>query len=101
MDNKIEQSMVDVFVNTDNTKPKPTKMLKIESYDFVINFGKHNTQTIGQIVEENPSYVLWLHDNHIKGIFIAQFILNKALENIDKKFFSNNSIEPLEDDLPF
>lgn len=108
---KIDQKIIDDFmrigeqkpinIDRDNVNKTPTKMIKIENYDFRLNFGKYEGKTIGEIVEINPSYLIWLNDNHIRGIFISNYIMNKALENIDKEFFNAESLGPLEDDLPF
>ncbi len=84
-------------------------ILKVDSYDFKLNFGKHNGESIGKIIDYDPQYILWLHDNHIKNIFIHDEILNKALKIKNKlenstpfrNGFTNADFQDREDDLPF
>lgn len=55
-----------------------TSELKI-SHDehYVIEFGKHKGQTLGSILSEEPSYLIWLHYNTM--IKLDATLLNKAV----------------------
>lgn len=62
-----------------------TKSLnKVDSENFTFSFGKHNGMTIAQILEVNPSYIIWAHDNCIKGLQFSQKIMDKAIKENEK-----------------
>jgi uncharacterized protein (DUF3820 family) len=46
----------------------------------VLNFGKYKGKTLLQILDENPSYIVWLADNNI--INIPNDLLTTALSDI-------------------
>lgn len=37
----------------------------IKAYEDVMTFGKFKGKTIGEIVDEQPSYIMWLVENEI------------------------------------
>jgi hypothetical protein len=39
--------------------------MKVTDEDTVINFGKYNGKTFEFIIQENPSYIIWLSDEGI------------------------------------
>jgi len=94
------------------------KLIKINSLDYVMTFGKYVGKTIQYIMETEASYINWLHNEHIKGIFVSDHIL--AINNEFKisqqlsweksnreKFVSRQNTKNAkfdsyeEDDLPF
>lgn len=75
-------------------------ILKIDSEDYIFTFGKHTGQTITDILEDNPSYIMWVHDNFIKGIQFSHSIMDKAVKlnsekqtnfKQNKRFYGSNS----------
>jgi len=86
---------------------KTTSMIKIETYEYKISFGeKHKNETIKQIIEYDPQYIMWLNDNHIKGIFVSDEIMNACLRQKHKldnstPFHNGRNKKIEEDDLPF
>ena len=49
--------------------------------DTVLQFGKHKGWTIGECVEADPSYVIWLSEDEVMKI--PADILEEAQENWD------------------
>ena len=47
--------------NTDNG----TKPVLGEGFDYVMTFGKHKGKTLVQILDESPSYIVWLAENDV------------------------------------
>jgi len=49
------------------------------SWGFVFTFGKHDGDTIEEVLESDPSYIVWLNDetDHI----VLPEIVDKAEEN--------------------
>ena len=39
-----------------------------EGFDYVVTFGKHKGKTLMQILDESPSYVVWLAKNNVVKI---------------------------------
>lgn len=39
-----------------------------EGFDYVITFGKHKGKTLVQILNESPSYIIWLSENDVVKI---------------------------------
>lgn len=54
--------------------------------DTVLRFGKHKGWTIGDCVEADPSYVIWLDEDGVMKI--PDDILEEAQENWDAQFDS-------------
>ncbi len=61
--------------------------------DTVLSFGKHRGWTIGECVECDPSYVIWLSEDEVMNI--PADILEEAQENWD-----TDQMEQ-EDDIPY
>ena len=40
----------------------------IPSYDYVFTFGKHKGKTCGEVAENDPSYLIWLHVENVADI---------------------------------
>jgi uncharacterized protein (DUF3820 family) len=59
------------------------KRMEPRSKNFVMPFGKYKGKTLGQIVEANPGYVLWLEDNNV--LKIEESLLNLAAQNEELK----------------
>ena len=56
----------------------------INSYTYKLLFGKHEGKTIEEVIETEPGYILWMHDE--KRAVISEEILNMADEaDLDKK----------------
>lgn len=39
------------------------KLDPIDSLDHVLTFGKYKGETVGDILEVDPQYLIWLHNN--------------------------------------
>jgi uncharacterized protein (DUF3820 family) len=53
----------------DATKtPNNAKPLSCEGFNFVMKFGKHKGKTLIQILDEEPSYIIWLSENNVVKI---------------------------------
>lgn len=55
-------------------------LTKVDSEDFTFTFGKHAGMTIAEIFRDNPSYIIWVHDNCVKGIQFSHQIMDKAVK---------------------
>jgi len=122
-----QNNLMNDFLKPTNAKPINTNtgkeiqsIIKINTKDYIMFFGKHNGWKIEQILKINPGYIIWLHDNHIKGIIVCSEILSEAIKlnnkmkesfNEEQKFSQRNyksnfggtefDLEPTNDDLPF
>lgn len=45
--------------------PPDAKNLLCEGFDYVMTFGKHKGKTLLEILDESPSYIVWLAENDI------------------------------------
>ena len=103
--------VTDLKTKLEEIKNPQKKMVKINTFDFKINFGKHSNRTIEDIIDIDPGYILWLNDNHIRDIFVSDEIMNLALrakhkqDNSTPIRFGNNfqqrGNDPDDGDLPF
>ena len=57
----------------------------IESLNQIVNFGKHSGKSVKWIVENDPSYILWIADE--TDIEINQEIVYMAQANFDDMCF--------------
>jgi len=48
--------------------PTCTKPLLCEGFDYVMTFGKYKGKTLVQILDECPSYIVWLSENDVVKI---------------------------------
>ena len=48
--------------------PPDAKHLLCEGFDYVMTFGKHKGKTLVQILDESPSYIVWLAENDVVKI---------------------------------
>jgi uncharacterized protein (DUF3820 family) len=48
--------------NENGTFAKP---ILCEGFDFLMYFGKHKGKTLVQILDESPSYIIWLSENNV------------------------------------
>ena len=39
-----------------------------EVFDFIMTFGKHKGEKLVQILDKNPSYIIWLAENEVVKI---------------------------------
>lgn len=53
------------------------------NYNYVFTFGKYKTKYLGDILGQDPSYIIWLADN--KVLEIPKELRNKAVDNIMNK----------------
>lgn len=98
-------------VVTESEKNKLPPVIKINDLAFIINFGKFKGCSIEEIINRDSSYIMWLNDNHIRGIFISTEIINMAIKRIsdNKNNWENQRQNNYEwktpdyndDDLPF
>lgn len=58
--------------------------------DSVLTFGKHKSYTLGRVIQEDPSYVLWLHKN-VARISIHPRTLAAAQKAVEDNFLSGKS----------
>jgi len=88
------------------------KINKIISKNAVMQFGKYNGMTFGEIMYTQASYILWLEKEHPKGIFISKELLDEAYIESAKqqKVWKDSHKNPntygkidndINDDLPF
>jgi hypothetical protein len=61
----------------------------IRYLDQEFDFGKHKGKTIETVLEEFPSYILWVSEN-VNTVEIDIEILNKARENAELKIFDSH-----------
>lgn len=47
------------------------------TYKYIFTFGKHKSKTVKQVMEEDPSYLLWA-DNNIEGFELSDYLRDKA-----------------------
>ena len=59
-------------------KPLPTT--KQYDHDDRLMFGKHKGKTVGQIISEDPGYILWALAN-VSGFFATEAVLKEARSN--------------------
>lgn len=93
-----------------------TKSLnKIDDLNYVMEFGKYKDKTIEFILKNGAQYIIWLHDNVIKGIQFSNTIMSEAvrLSETQKRDYHNPTnhltgykndlpdFDPQDDDLPF
>ena len=48
-----------------NKTANGTKPVLCEGFDYVMPFGKYKGKTLVQILDENPSYIVWLSENDV------------------------------------
>ncbi len=68
------------------------KVIKINDVLLTMNFGKYYGYTIQHILSVEASYIIWLHTNHIRGIFVSNEIMKEAYDLRDiqaKKHFAD------------
>jgi hypothetical protein len=53
-----------------------------------LDFGKHNGQTIRWIIEFDPSYILWMHENNV--IEIPQKFVDEAIDSDIENTFNES-----------
>lgn len=51
-----------------NETANGTKPVLCEGFDYVMTFGKHKGKTLLQILDESPSYIVWLAENDVVKI---------------------------------
>ena len=47
------------------------------NYKTVFTFGKHKGKTVKQVMEVDPSYLLWA-DNNVEGFELSDYLRDKA-----------------------
>lgn len=52
-------------------------------YKYIFTFGKHKGKTVKQVMEEDPSYLLWADDN-VEGFELSNYLRDKA-EKLDSE----------------
>ena len=57
-------------------------MMKITALTDVMDFGKHRGKTIEQVVECDPSYIVWMHDSNVRDV--SDDIYHSALEALEE-----------------
>jgi uncharacterized protein (DUF3820 family) len=45
--------------------PLAANPMLYEGFDFVMGFGKYKDKTLVQILDESPSYIIWLAENEV------------------------------------
>ena len=63
-----------------------------------MNFGKHRGKTIGQIVEDNPSYIKWMIEN-IDNIAFDEDVVSELNLSDDLVEINSEKLERFEDSL--
>ena len=48
-----------------NEKQNNTKPILGDGFDFVMPFGKYSGKKLVEILDENPSYIIWLSENDV------------------------------------
>ena len=61
-----------------------------------MNFGKHRGETIGQIVDENPSYIKWMIEN-IDNIAFSEEVVSELNLSDDIVEINSEKLERFED----
>lgn len=61
-----------------------------------MNFGKHRGETIGQIVDENPSYIEWMIEN-IDNIAFSEDVVSELDLSDDLVEINSEKLESFED----
>jgi hypothetical protein len=57
-----------------------------------LTFGKHKGKTVRWIIEHDPSYIIWLHENKVCEIpdeFVDEAIDNEGNESLESDFEPN------------
>ena len=62
----------DNHVEKINTKGYEKPIYALDNDKFIFMFGKHLDKTFEQVYNEDPSYLLWCHNNNIKGIKFSE-----------------------------
>lgn len=71
--------------------------MKPADMNFVMPFGKHKGKTLGELVDTESKYVMWLIDNQVlsqgvtNDVFEAAYIVDNDLENPESKFYKNEN----------
>ncbi len=60
------------------SRPKNDFQLIITSVSNTVSFGKYRGQKVSQVLENDPSYILWLHDEKIAKV--SEYVLKLADE---------------------
>ncbi len=58
----------------------PQEVLYKKSLDIIINFGKHKGKTVGQLLTENPGYLVWVYEECKNQTIISEQIYKEAKE---------------------
>ncbi len=58
------------------------------NYKTIMSFGKHKGKTVKEVMETDPSYLLWADDN-VEGFELSDYLRDKA-EEMDEKFTIEN-----------
>lgn len=75
--------MLQEFIN-------PQETLYKKSLDNVINFGKHKGKTVGQILIENPGYLVWVYEECKNQTIVSEQIYKEAKEKFQIFLDSKN-----------
>jgi uncharacterized protein (DUF3820 family) len=51
--------------SNNNENPPAAKPLLCEGFDFVMPFGKYKGKRLVEILDESPSYIIWLSENDV------------------------------------
>lgn len=68
-------------------------MIKVVRHKLdVLDFGKHKGKTIRWVIEHDPSYIIWLHENKVCEIpeEIVEEAVDQGLEDLLDNTFGHN-----------
>lgn len=51
------------------------------TYKYVFTFGKHKGKTVKEVMETDPSYLLWADEN-VDGFKLSDYLRDKAEEEL-------------------
>lgn len=56
------------MIDRNTEAPNDAKPVLCEGFDYVMTFGRHKGKTLLQILDESPSYIVWLSENNVVKI---------------------------------
>lgn len=66
--------------------------VKLKKLEDVMTFGKYKGKKIEDVLSENPSYLVWAHDD-IKWFKLEQEIYDEAVDQANNKRWDNEELD--------
>lgn len=61
----------------------------ILTYKYVFTFGKYKGKTVREILDINPSYLQWVHEN-IPHLELSDYLLDKVDEAVQEEYYNKH-----------